>query len=200
VIGIDAVNTFSRPNVLRASAITTLALLLIGIATGCSENQPVKKPVVAQQFPSSEAYNATTDFLRGSTVTTRLKSGRIVRYADQDSAWAFELNVDFFDSTGAHTSNLVADSALVREAKKRLEVFGHVHITTEQGTTLDSPHLAWSDSTETISTDSLVVVKRGDDVMSGYGFRSDPQLSRIVFRRQVSGQIANPEELEEEKK
>ena len=92
-------------------ALTFLAALLAAIVVGCSEDQPVKKPVIAQQFPSSEAYNATTDFLRGSTVTTRLKSGRIVRYADQDSAWAYELNVDFYDSTGAHTSNLVADSS-----------------------------------------------------------------------------------------
>ena len=182
----------------RAICLIMFTAIIAAFIVGCSEDQPVKKPVVAQQFPSSEAYNATTEFLRGSTVTTRLKSARIVRYADQDSAWAFELNVDFYDSTGAHTSTLIADSALVREAQKRLDVFGDVHINTEQGTTLDSPHLSWSDSTQMISSDSLVVITRGDDVMSGYGFRSDPDLKRIVFRRQVSGQIANPEELEEE--
>ena len=42
------------------------------------------------------------------------------------------------------------------------------------------------------------MVKRGDDVFSGYGFRSDPELTHIVFRRQVSGVLTDTEMLEEE--
>jgi LPS export ABC transporter protein LptC len=129
-------------------------------------------------------------------VTTKIKSGRIVSFTEQDSSWAFELYVDFYDSSGTHTSTLRSDSALVRERRRLLDVFGSVKVTTDEGTTLDSEHLAWSDSSRTISTDSLVVITQGEDVMSGYGFRSDPELTRIVFRRQVSGLLSDPEALE----
>ncbi|GAB4313621.1 MAG: hypothetical protein Kow0074_00230 [Candidatus Zixiibacteriota bacterium] len=164
-------------------------------AMGCESEQPAKTPP-AEQFPSSEAYNATTEFYSGPIVTTRIKSGRIVSWADQDSSWSFDMHVDFYDSTGAHTSTLQADSALIRELKRRLEVFGNVEVITDAGTTLESEHLAWDDSNRLISTDSFVVVTRGDDVMSGYGFRSDPELERIVFRRQVSGRLTDTKLLE----
>lgn len=173
-----------------------LFILLIGMIS-CTNDEPTVKPP-AEQYPSSEATNATTVFLSGSVVTTKIKSGRIVSYSEQDSAWAFDLVVDFFDSSGTHTSKLRSDSALIRERRRVLDVFGNVKVTTDKGTTLNSQHLAWNDSSRTISTDSLVVITRGEDVMSGYGFCSDPELTRIVFRRQVSGRLTDPKALEEQ--
>lgn len=167
------------------------------LAMSCTSEEPSVRPP-AEEFPSSEAMNATTVFLSGSVVTTRIKSGRIVSYSEQDSSWAYNLTVDFFDTLGAHTSTLKSDSALIRERRRLLEVFGNVQVTTDKGTTLNSEHLAWNDSSRTISTDSLVVVKRAQDTFSGYGFRSDPELTHIVFRRQVSGVLTDTEMLEAE--
>jgi LPS export ABC transporter protein LptC len=178
----------------RQSLVLFVAILAI---LSCTNEEPTVKPP-AEQYPSSEATNATTVFLTGSVVTTKIKSGRIVSFTEQDSSWAFELFVDFYDSSGTHTSTLRSDSALIRERRRLLDVFGNVQVNTDKGTTLDSEHLAWSDSSRTISTDSLVVITQGEDVMSGYGFRSDPELTRIVFRRQVSGLLSDPQALEEE--
>jgi LPS export ABC transporter protein LptC len=171
--------------------------LLVLLVSGCTYEEPSVRPS-SQTFPTSEATNATTEFLTGSIVTTRLHSGRIIQFAESDSAWAYVLHADFYDSTGLHTSTLTADSALVREGRRLMEVFGQFNVLTDKGTTLESSHLAWNDASQTVSTDSFVVVTRGKDVMSGYGFQSDPDLTRIVFRRQVSGRIADPEALEEE--
>jgi LPS export ABC transporter protein LptC len=186
--------------IIRNSAIVRTAKLAgvvscLVVILSCSNDEPSVKPP-SENYPSSEATNATTVFLTGSVVTTKIQSDRIVSYAEQDSAWAFDLFVDFYDSTGAHTSTLQSDSALIREQRRRLEVFGDVKVVTDKGTTLTSEHLAWSDSNRTISTDSLVVITQGKDVMSGYGFESDPELTRIKFRRQVTGKIADPEGLE----
>lgn len=187
-----------RRRVCRADLLlkTCAWIVFLVILVGCETDQPAETPP-RESFPSSEAYNATTEFYTGPIVTTRIKSGRIVSYSDQDSSWSYDMHVDFYDSTGAHTSTLEADSALIRELERRLEVFGNVRVETDAGTTLESEHLAWDDSNRLISTDSFVVVTRGDDVMSGYGFRSDPELERIVFRRRVSGQLADPKLLEE---
>lgn len=165
---------------------------------GCSEAEtPVPQPTTMQQFPSSEATNATTVFLTESVVTTRIHSARILSYSDQDSAWAYGLTVDFYNRTGAHTSTLNADSALVRERARLLEGFGNVRIVTDDGRTLESPHLAWDDSGRLITTDSLVTITRGEDVMKGYGFASDPELTRIRLRRQVSGRITDTDVIED---
>jgi len=174
------------------------ALGLLGlVAAGCDTEQTSELPP-PEQFPSSVAYNATTEFLSGPVVTTRITSDKIVSYSDKDSSWAYTLHVDFYDSLGVHTSTLNSDSALIREQARLLEVFGHVLVVSDQGQTLQSQHLAWNDSSQMISTDSFVVITRGEDVMSGYGFRSDPELKRIVFRRQVSGQLTDTKLLEDE--
>jgi LPS export ABC transporter protein LptC len=188
----------------RHSAISRLIKLaglvfFLALIVSCSNDEPSVKPP-PENYPSSEATNATTVFLTGSVVTTKIQSARIVSYSEQDSAWAFDLFVDFYDSAGVHTSTLESDSALIRERRRRLEVFGDVKVETDKGTILKSEHLAWSDSNRTISTDSLVVITQGEDVMSGYGFQSDPELTRIVFRRQVRGKITDPEALEDQQR
>ena len=163
----------------------------------CGEQKVPAPQPATQSFPSSEATNATTVFLTGSIVTTRIKSGRIISYSDNDSAWGYVINVDFYNQEGAHTSTLFADSALVREKSRLLEGFGNVKIVTDDGRTLKSPHLAWDDKDRLITTDSLVVITRGADQMSGYGFSSDPELSHIRLKNQVRGTITDTKALED---
>ncbi len=170
-----------------------LLVLAIVIASCGTQETTVKPP--PQSFPSSEATNATTVFLTGAIVTTKIKSERIVSYADRDSAWSHGLLVDFFDAEGKHSSVLRADSALVRERRRGLEVFGNVGITTDKGTKLKSDHLAWNDSSRVIHTDGYVVITRDKDVMAGYGFESDPELTHIKLRRQVTGTVTDTKKL-----
>ena len=181
---------------------SALASLLLGggisVFLGCAEPEtPAPATTTIQVFPTSEATNATTLFLTESIVTTKIHSGRIISYADQDSAWAYSLDVDFYNRLGKHTSTLRADSALVREKARLMEGFGNVRIVTDDGRTLESPHLAWNDASRLITTDSLVTITRDQDVMRGYGFTSDPELTRIRLSRQVSGRITDTEVIED---
>jgi LPS export ABC transporter protein LptC len=165
--------------------------------SSCGEQKAPATQPSAQTFPSSEATNATTVFLTGSIVTTRIKSRRIISYSDNDSAWGYVINVDFYNQEGKHTSTLRADSALVREKSRLLEGFGNVKIVTDDGRTLNSPHLAWDDKDRLITTDSLVVITHGSDVMSGNGFSSDPELTHIRLRHQVRGTITDTKALDD---
>ncbi len=172
--------------------------LTLGIASAilgsCTVEEPEVRPET-QTFPSSEATNATTVFLTGSVVTTRIQSHRIVHYAVRDSAWAYEMVIEFFDETGAPSSVMHADSALVREKARFLEVYGDVRIVTEDGRTLTTDRLAWNDASGRIHTESYVEITEGDDLMAGYGFESNPELTDIKLRR-VTGKISDPERLD----
>jgi len=193
--------TFCRPgpcNVRPRSTFSYLGLCAVLTLYGCTEAEtPTPQPTTAQQFPSSEATNATTVFLTESIVTTRIQSARVISFSDQDSAWAYKLAVDFYNRVGEHTSKLNADSALVREKARLLEGYGNVRIVTDDGRTLESQHLAWDDAGRLITTDSLVTITRGEDIMKGYGFVSDPELTRIRLRRQVSGRITDTDVIQD---
>ncbi|HEX9751153.1 MAG TPA: LPS export ABC transporter periplasmic protein LptC [candidate division Zixibacteria bacterium] len=154
-------------------------------------------PPTTQSYPTSEATNATTVFLTGAVVTTRIVSNRIISYSDRDSAWAYTLQVDFFDEEGVHTSTLTADSALVRERERFFEVYGKVRIVTDDGRTLDTDRLAWDDEKRLIRTESYVEIRRDEDLMAGWGFESDHELTRIKLRRQVSGTLKDTRALED---
>jgi len=171
-----------------------LIVFLGACAFSCGQRE-TPAPPPAQSFPSSEATHATTVFLTGAVVTTRIKSDGIVSYAEQDSAWGFGLTVDFFDDKGKHTSVLRADSALVREKQRFLEVFGNVKILTDDGRTLASDHLVWDDRRRLITTDGYVAITKGKDVMSGYGFESDPELKHIRLHREVTGRLTDTDVL-----
>lgn len=170
------------------------ASILVLILVSCEPDAP-SVPQELQSFPSSEAINSTTVFLTGAVVTTRITSARMVHFSEQDSAWAFELNIDFYDDAGEHTSTLIADSAYVRERDHFLEVFGAVRITTDDGRILTTDRLAWDDVDQRIYTESFVEITRGEDMMSGYGFESDPELKHIKLRRQVSGTLTDTKTL-----
>jgi LPS export ABC transporter protein LptC len=180
--------------VLRVYLFAVCYLVLTATLLSCSVEEPEVVSEV-QSFPSSEATNATTDFMTGSVVTTRIQSGRIVHFAEYDSAWAYTLTVDFFDETGTHTSILTADSSLVREKQRFLEVYGAVKIVTDDGRTLVTDRLAWDDEKGRIHTDSYVEITEGDDLMTGYGFDSNPELTDIRLRK-VSGRLTDPEILD----
>ena len=173
----------------RLLRIQMVAVILCAIVS-CQIEEPVERPV-SQVFPSSEAVNATTIFLTGAVVTTRIKSARIVHHAERDSAWAYTLLIDFFDETGKHSSVLNADSAYVREKDRFLEVYGNVRIVTDDGRTLVTDRLAWDDSERRIHTDSYVEITEGEDLMTGYGFESNPELTNIKLKH-VTGRIADP--------
>lgn len=184
---------------MRIPARYSLVVLAAFIVVSCSgsETEAPDQLRLPQTYPSSEATNATTVFFNGSVVTTRIRSGRIINYAESDSAWAHTLDVDFYNFEGKHTSHLRADSALVRERARLLDGFGGVRIVTDDGRVLESQHLSWNDQDRLITTDSLVRITRGDDVMSGYGFSSDPELTHIRLRRQVQGRITDTRVLED---
>ncbi|HUU44566.1 MAG TPA: LPS export ABC transporter periplasmic protein LptC [Acidobacteriota bacterium] len=168
---------------------------MLGLAlVACRAEEPSVSTEV-QSFPTSEATNARTVFLTGSVVTTTIESARIIQFAERDSAWAYQLTVNFFDETGAHTSVMTADSALVRETARFLEVYGAVDITTDDGRTLVTDRLAWDDEARRIHTESYVEITEGDDLMTGYGFDSNPELTDIKLRK-VTGRLADPKVLD----
>jgi LPS export ABC transporter protein LptC len=174
----------------HAVALSAL-ILCTGLLVSCQVEEPVVERPAVQSFPSSEATNATTVFLTGAIVTTRIKSARIIHHADRDSSWAYTLFVDFFDESGTHTSILTADSAYIREHDRFLEVYGDVRIATDDGRTLVTDRLTWDDALRRIHTDSYVEITENEDLMTGYGFDSNPELTDIKLKR-VTGRIIDP--------
>jgi LPS export ABC transporter protein LptC len=66
---------------------------------------------------------------------------------------------------------------------------GDVVIQTTEGTRMTTDQLRFLNKTQRIQTDAFVRVDRRGDVLTGWGFESDPELKDFQFKRQVKATV-----------
>jgi len=150
--------------------------------------------------PDSEVRGATVFLYDRERMTTEIRADLIRRFEALDSTMGYRLDIDFFDSVGQKSSNLVGDSGVIREKTGRLEVYGKVVVITRDSARLDTEFLLWNPERDKIESNAYVKFTREESVMTGWGMEADPDLGRLKILSQVSGSVAEEEVVSEEKK
>jgi LPS export ABC transporter protein LptC len=171
-----------------------LSLVLLVSLLACtrepSQNHP-QGELDSLNRPDSEVFGATIYLSSRGRQTSSIEAERLIKWEDKDSTVAFELDVDFFDSTGDVMSTLVADSGIIREKTGYMEVYGDVVVTTGDSLRLDTDFLVYDPVDDKVRTDAFVEIARPGDTLRGYGMVAPRDLSRIKILRQVTGRITN---------
>lgn len=182
------------------SRMVVLGVILLAVA-GCSNKEKVSSESDSTEqtgmMPDSELRGATIYLYEKDKVTTEIRAERVLKFEAKDSTMAYELDMDFFDSTGHITSKLVGDSGIIRELSNQLYVFGNVVVVTDDNSRLETDYLYWNTLKDKIETDSFVRITKKDDIISGWGMEADPRLTRIKVLNQVSGKVHDTEEATE---
>jgi len=168
---------------------------------GCGEKNEIKAPgageadssLTGKLRPDQQIYGAAVELFRGSGRTTQIRADYIEKYSKQDSALAWKLNVSFYNDSGLVTTHLIADSGLVREITQEMVANGHVVVTTEDSSRLETQQLFWNGRDEMVTTDSFVTIYQKGDTLRGYGLEADRGLKRVKIKRQVTGTLKNAE-------
>ena len=63
---------------------------------------------------------------------------------------------------------------------------------------LETESLVWVEKLEEIHTEDFVRFIKGEDILTGYGFRSDPDLKNVEIMKDVKAFIRDEEGLVEE--
>jgi len=180
--------------------IALLATLMLVLA-GCSSREKVSSDADSTNqteiLPDSELRGATIYLYEKDKVTTEIHAERLLKFEVKDSTMAYALDMNFFDSTGRLTTELVGDSGIIREMTNQLYVFGNVVVITEDKSKLETDYLYWNTTTDKIETDAFVRITKKDDVITGWGMEADPGLTRIKILNRVSGTVYDAEETTE---
>jgi LPS export ABC transporter protein LptC len=177
-------------------------LFLVGVLSfaGCSSKEKVSSDSNSTEHdglvPDSELRGATIYLYEKEKVTTEVHAERLLKFEAKDSTMAYMLDIDFFDSTGHLTTELVADSGVIRESSNQLHVYGNVVVVTDDRSRLETEYLFWNTNTDKIQTDAYVKITKKDDVITGWGMETDPKLSRIKILNRVSGTVHEEESTE----
>lgn len=172
-----------------ASRLPTLIAVLFVALAGCGGEPRQSSMPTPEELPDQEV----SDFVATETDQGRIEWKMYARsaatYRARNTIVARGVRIDFFDEQGERSSTLSADSGEMNDLNHDMTARGNVVIQATEGTRMTTDLLHFVNRTQRIVTESFVRVERRGDVLTGYGFESDPDLKNFQFKRQVRATV-----------
>jgi len=164
--------------------------LLLAAVCGCGREEPAGK-VVQRVKPLPD--QVISDFRLTETASGKkewkMAASKAYIYDSRGLLETEDMEVEFFDEEGRVKSTLVADRGVVNRGTDDMEARGNVVVTSSSGVTLETETLLWMSKTRKIMSDDSVRVVREGDVLTGVGFRGDPDLGSFEILKDMRATI-----------
>jgi LPS export ABC transporter protein LptC len=169
--------------------IAATGLLAVTLAAGCGTGHREVPGASSGELPDQEV----SDFNVTETDSGRPEWTMYARSAAMFNARnlvvARGVRIDFFDEKGERTSTLTAREGEMHQMRRDMVARGNVVLQTTEGTRMSTEVLQFLNREQRIVSDQFVRVERHGDVLTGYGFESDPGLRHFEFKRQVQAVV-----------
>jgi len=168
-------------------AVPRLALVAAACAffAGCGGGREEEVARSTADLPDQEVTEfSLTETVRGEKSWT-LFADRAEIYDAEGYSKVYDVRIQFFGPEGEVRSVLTARRGRVADKTKDLEAFGEVLVETSEGVRLETDSLKWDNRAGRITSDDFVTVTRDEEVLTGYGFESSPDLADIRVLRDV---------------
>ena len=169
-----------------AAGLLACAALIALLAPGCSTREHTEvTEAPGGSLPEQVSRGFALTQTRQGQVQWELKAATGEIFEGGDVVDLTDLHVDFFDSTGAKEGTLTAKHGKIRQKENKMDVDGDVVLVSEDGSTLKTTHLVWSDDENRITTDAFVEIVRATSTLTGYGLVATPDLTMAEVQREV---------------
>jgi LPS export ABC transporter protein LptC len=165
----------------------------IVIAAGCA-----KEPTETITFEKGQAPDEVfADFVTQETdsglVRWKLTAPKASRFKEKQLVVLDHPTILFYDEMGKVRTTLVSEAGEYSEAKRDMLAYGHVVVTSVEGDVLETDSLVWDNTQKKILSDSFVRLKRGRDVITGYGLECRDDLGTVDIKRNVNATVIDQE-------
>ncbi|HEY3875310.1 MAG TPA: LPS export ABC transporter periplasmic protein LptC [Candidatus Kapabacteria bacterium] len=142
-------------------------------------------PDLGADKPGQVSYNTSMNFSASGVLRAILHAGRVQTFETKHYTWLDSaVHVDFYNSSGLHSSTMTSQTAKVNTLNNNMTAYGHVHIVSDSGTTVDTDSLEWENKAQLIHSDAPVhIVEKNGRVTDGIGFESDQNLEHYHILR-----------------
>jgi LPS export ABC transporter protein LptC len=177
---------------------TRLATLLAAVAVvvgaalmipGCGDSPQVSSGPASGELPDQEVSDFVATETDQGEVQWKMYARSAATYRARNTVVARGVRIDFFDEKGQRSSTLTADTGEMNDLTHDMMARGNVVMQATEGTRMTTDLLHFLNKQQRIVTDSFVRVDRRGDVLTGYGFESDPDLKNFQFKRQVRATV-----------
>ena len=165
-----------------------MILLMTGLVAGCSENTEVEDPRGTDAYPEQETESYHTRQTRAGIAVWELWGDRAESYPGEDIMLLHGVRMHFYEE-GERSAVLTAREAEVDQATEFTTAKGDVVVINADGDRLESEILHWDPAKREINTEEFVRFTRGDQVFTGYGMTTDPDLTNVQIHRQFEGDL-----------
>lgn len=175
----------------RATKVALLMMLTGLVVAGCGGQRRVGPAGNTGEMPDQEVSDfAVTETDQGKPLW-KLYARYAATYTARNTVTARSVRVDFFDDQGQRSSTLTSREGDLNQRSHDMTARGNVVLQTTEGTRLSTEELKFLNREQKIVVpdDRLVRVERQNDVLTGYGFESDPELRHYEFKRKVHATV-----------
>jgi LPS export ABC transporter protein LptC len=149
-----------------------------------TRSEPVKRPLPDQVISDF----SLTETARGRK-EWKMEAERAFVYEQRNLLEADTIRVTFFDGGGDARSVLTALHGKLNRNTDDMEAHGNVVVVGSDGVVLRTESLTWMAETRQIVSKDSVTVIRHEDVLTGWGFRGDPDLGKFEILRNMKATI-----------
>jgi LPS export ABC transporter protein LptC len=154
---------------------------------GCGQTEPESIPH-PPDLPVQVTYNYRTTQTHGGIPEWELQGATAERYPGRKSLHLTDVHMVFYHD-GEKSADLTAESGEVEDETKNTVARGNVVVVNSEGKRLSSDILYWDNARELIHTDQFFRFEDGDQVLTGIGLETDPDLSDLHVLKSVEGEI-----------
>ncbi len=173
-----------------AVLLAVLALALVA-AAGCGTDRAASPSASSGELPDQEVSDfVLTETDQGMPVW-KLYARYAATYNARNVIVARSVRVDFYDERGTQSSELTAREGEIQLQTRDMTARGNVVLQTREGTRMSTEEMRFLNRQQLIVSpiEQIVRVERAGDVLTGYGFQSDPDLKQFEFKRKVQATV-----------
>jgi LPS export ABC transporter protein LptC len=167
-----------------------LSLLLLPLA-GCGVQRSAEPSSPTGELPDQEVSDFVLTETDQGTPQWKLYARYAATYNSRNVVVAHALRLDFFNEQGGESSELTAREGEIKLRSRDMTARGDVVLQTREGTRMSTQEIRFLNREQRIISpvDQMVRVERAGDVLTGYGFESDPGLKHFEFKRRVQAVV-----------
>ncbi len=175
----------------RFSRSAAIGLVVLATGAGCSQQRAAGPAASSGELPDQEVSDFAVAETNEGRVEWKLYARDAAIYNARNLIIAHQVRIDFFDEQGKKSSELVARQGEVNQRTRNMTARGNVVLQTTEGTRMSSQELQFLNREQkvVVPDHELVRVERAGDVLTGYGFESDPELTHFEFKRKVQATV-----------
>lgn len=166
-----------------------LMVLLVLVIAGCRRRDVrLRADAVTDRAAMAvlEAIDVTTIISDSGVVRYRIKAQTWKVYDKADTPyWEFPdgIYLEKFNTELEPDASIESDYAFYNEPAQRWTLRGNVKAMNLEGEQFETPLLFWDQKSESIYSDSSIVITREASIIQGVGFRSNQEMTKYTILR-----------------